>query len=44
MPARAGELGLDEGDATSRLSRLATLEVVDLDDGYVHPDDNFSRY
>ncbi|GAA0717070.1 hypothetical protein J2744_000660 [Halorubrum trapanicum] len=44
MLARAGELGLDEDDATSRLSRLATLEVVDLDNGYVHPDDTSSRY
>ena len=42
--ARAVELGLDEDDAASRLSRLATLEVVDLDDGYVYPDENFSRY
>ncbi|OYR83603.1 hypothetical protein DJ84_07795 [Halorubrum ezzemoulense] len=42
--ARAVELGIDEDDATSRLRRLATLDVVDLDDGYVYPDDNFSRY
>ncbi|ELZ56462.1 MULTISPECIES: hypothetical protein [Halorubrum] len=42
--ARAVELGVDEGDAAARLDRLATLEVVDLDDGYVYPDENFSRY
>ena len=42
--ARASELGLDEADATERLRRLATLEVVDLDDGRVYPDENFSRY
>ena len=42
--ARAVELGLDEDDAAARLDRLATLEVVDLDDGFVYPDENFSRY
>lgn len=41
--ARAVELGLDEDDAASRLSRLATLDVVDLADGHVYPDENFSR-
>nr|WP_280586662.1 hypothetical protein [Halorubrum sp. Boch-26] len=42
--SRAVELGLDEDDAASRLSRLATLDVVDLADGHVYPDENFSRY
>jgi len=42
--ARAVELGLDEDEASSRLSRLATLEVVDLAEGRVYPDENFSRY
>ena len=42
--SRAVELGLDEDDAASRLSRLATLDVVDLADGRVYPDENFSRY
>jgi L-rhamnose isomerase len=42
--ARAVELGLDESDADDRLARLATLDVVDLVDGSVYPDENFSRY
>ena len=42
--ARAVELGVDEGDAADRLSRLATLDVVDITDGGVYPDENFSRY
>jgi hypothetical protein len=42
--SRAVELGLDEADATDRLSRLATLDVVDLAEGSVYPDENFSRY
>jgi hypothetical protein len=42
--ARASELGLDEADATERLRRLAALDVVDLADDRVYPDDNFSRY
>jgi len=42
--ARAVELGVDEDDAAARLSRLATLDVVDLADGSVYPDENFSRY
>ena len=42
--ARAVELGVEEADAVARLSRLATLDVVDLSDGHVYPDSNFSRY
>ncbi len=42
--ARAVELGVEEADAAARLSRLATLDVVDLADGRVYPDENFSRY
>ena len=42
--ARAVELGVDEDEAGARLSRLATLDVVDLADGRVYPDENFSRY
>ena len=42
--SRAVELGLDEADAADRLSRLATRDVVDLADGSVYPDENFSRY
>ncbi|TKX74197.1 hypothetical protein EXE46_10140 [Halorubrum sp. GN11_10-6_MGM] len=41
---RATELGLDETDAAERLRRLASLDVVDLADDRVYPDDNFSRY
>lgn len=42
--SRAVELGVDEGDAADRLSRLATLDVVDITDEGVYPDENFSRY
>lgn len=42
--ARAVELGLDEDDATDRLARLETLDVIDIADGEVYPDENFSRY
>lgn len=42
--SRAVELGLEEDEAASRLSRLATLDVVDLAEGRVYPDENFSRY
>ncbi|WP_310894636.1 hypothetical protein [Haloarcula terrestris] len=42
--ARAVELGVDEGDAADRLSRLATLDVVDITDEGIYPDENFSRY
>ena len=41
---RAVELGLDEAAATTRLGRLETLAVVDIEDGRVYPDENFSRY
>ncbi|WP_415378505.1 hypothetical protein [Halosimplex sp. TS25] len=41
---RAVELGVDEDDAVRRLHRLATLDVVDVADGRVYPDENFSRY
>lgn len=40
---RAEELGVDRGEAEDRLERLATLDVVDLADGRVYPDENFSR-
>jgi hypothetical protein len=42
--ARAAELGVDEGDAADRLSRLATLDVVDITDEGVYPNENFARY
>jgi len=42
--ARAVELGIEEDEASARLSRLATLDVVDLAEGRVYPDENFSRY
>lgn len=42
--ARAVELGIDEDDATDRLARLETLDVLDIADGDVYPDTNFSRY
>lgn len=42
--ARAVELGIDEQEAVSRLNRLETLDVVDITDGRVYPDSNFSRY
>ncbi|GCF14019.1 hypothetical protein Harman_19540 [Haloarcula mannanilytica] len=42
--ARAVELGVDEDDAADRLSRLATLDVVDITEDGVYPDENFSRY
>ena len=40
---RAEELGLDRAEAADRLARLATLDVVDVIDGEVYPDENFSR-
>jgi hypothetical protein len=40
---RADELGIDRDEAEKRLERLATLDVVDLADGEVYPDENFSR-
>jgi len=42
--ARAVEVGVDRDDAADRLSRLATLDVVDIGDDGVYPDENFSRY
>jgi hypothetical protein len=39
---RAVELGIDEDDATARLDRLATLDVVDVTDDGVYPDENFA--
>jgi hypothetical protein len=41
---RAVELGVDRDEADDRLARLATLDVVDIADGHVYPDENFSRY
>lgn len=41
---RAVELGLDRDAAADRLGRLAMLDVVDIADGRVYPDTNFSRY
>jgi hypothetical protein len=41
--ARAAELGVSRDTAADRLDRLATLDMVDIDDGYVYPDKNFSR-
>lgn len=41
---RAEELGIDREDAADRLSRLQALDVVDIADGRVYPDTNFSRY
>ncbi|QLH84703.1 hypothetical protein [Halosimplex pelagicum] len=40
---RAVELGIEESDATERLARLERLDVVDVADGRVYPDENFSR-
>lgn len=41
---RAAELGIDREDAADRLGRLVTLDVIDIADGKVYPDTNFSRY
>lgn len=40
---RAEELGVSREIATERLNRLVTLDMLDIDDGYVYPDTNFSR-
>ncbi|WP_123539325.1 hypothetical protein [Halosimplex salinum] len=40
---RAVELGIEERDAEQRLARLERLDVVDIADGKVYPDENFSR-
>jgi hypothetical protein len=40
---RAVALGTPEEKAASRLDHLAQLDVVDIDDGRVYPDSNFSK-
>jgi len=40
---RAEELGVPRDVAQERLERLVTLDMLDIDDGYVYPDTNFSR-
>jgi len=40
---RAEELGVPRDVAEERLERLVTLDMLDIDDGYVYPDTNFSR-
>lgn len=40
---RAVELGLPRDAAVERLDRLVTLDMVDVADGEVYPDTNFSR-
>jgi len=40
---RAEELGVPRAVGTERLERLVTLDMLDIDDGYVYPDTNFSR-
>jgi hypothetical protein len=42
--ARAVDLGVPEDDAADRLARLADLDVIDLADGRVYPDSNFSKF
>ena len=41
---RAVELGVPEDTAADRLARLADLDVIDLADGKVYPDTNFSKF
>jgi len=41
--ARAVELGVPEDAAETGLARLERLDVVDVDDGRVYPDSNFSK-
>lgn len=41
---RATALEIDEEAAANRLDRLARLEVIDIDDGHVYPDENFSGF
>ncbi|SEN70289.1 hypothetical protein SAMN05216388_1004225 [Halorientalis persicus] len=41
--ARAVDLDVPEDAAADRLARLADLDVVDLADGKVYPDSNFSK-
>lgn len=40
---RAEKLGVSRDIATERLDRLVTLDMLDIDDGYIYPDTNFSR-
>lgn len=40
---RAEELGVDRETAAERLARLVTLDMVDVDDGRVYPDEHFAR-
>jgi hypothetical protein len=42
--ARAADLDVPESDAADRLARLADLDVIDLADGKVYPDTNFSKF
>lgn len=48
MAEEAAELTSERDEAASeigdRLSRHATLDVVDIAEGHVYPDENFSRY
>jgi hypothetical protein len=41
--ARAVELGVPEDAAETGLARLERLDMVDIDDGRVYPDSNFSK-
>ena len=41
--ARAVELGVPEDAAETGLARLERLDMVDVDDGRVYPDSNFSK-
>jgi len=40
---RAAEFGVPREKATSRMERLVRLDMIDVDDGHVYPDENFSR-
>jgi hypothetical protein len=40
---RAAEFGVPREQATDRMDRLVRLDMVDVDDGLVYPDENFSR-
>lgn len=40
---RATELDVKEELARKRLDRLVELDVIDIEDGYVYPDSNFSQ-
>ena len=42
--ARAVELGVDEDLAKQRLAHLADMDVVDIAQGEVYPDSNFSKF